>query len=264
MLEFARDTAREAGLLLFRNMGVLSEADVSYKGHTDLVTRVDRESEALIVGAIRRRYPDHGVFAEEDSRIDSPSGYTWFIDPLDGTTNFVHSFPLYCVSIALARNDEPLLGAIYAPCLDEMFCAARGQGATLNGRPLSVSRTSVLEDGLYCTGFASMRHQGAPDNLRNFIRLLRVCQGVRRGGSAALELAYVAAGRLDAFWELSLSPWDVAAGAAIVREAGGTVTDLRGSDGWLRGRQILASNGKLHDRLLGLLDPDHRLREDLD
>jgi myo-inositol-1(or 4)-monophosphatase len=261
MLAFAREIALKAGKFLLDNMGELSKSDVSYKGHIDLVTRVDRESEALITSAIRERFPDHGILAEEGARQDTSTEFTWIIDPLDGTTNYVHSFPLYCVSIGVARGNEPVVGVIYAPYTNELFCAESGRGATLNGRPIRVTGTTTLSEGLYCTGFACMRQPEKPDNLGNFIRFLRVCQGVRRGGSAALELAYVAAGRLEGFWELSLSPWDVAAGAVLVREAGGRVTDMQGGDDYLHGRTVLATNGHLHQEMLSMLDPMGRLPE---
>ncbi|MBI4868994.1 MAG: inositol monophosphatase [Candidatus Wallbacteria bacterium] len=253
--------AQDAGRFLLENLGTLSRADISYKGHIDLVTRVDKETEARIIRSIRELHPDHGILAEESERQQSTSKYTWVIDPLDGTTNYIHSFPLFCVSIAVCESDRPILGAICAPYLNELFWASAGEGAFLNGKQLKVSRTQALEEGFFCTGFASMRSPTSPDNIGNFIRLLKSCQGVRRGGSAALELAYVAAGRLDGFWELNLSPWDVAAGSLLVQEAGGRVTDMRGGPGYLHGRNVLATNALLHDALLARIDPTERVSD---
>lgn len=261
MIELAREAAMEAGKLLLDSMGALTADDVRYKGHIDLVTRLDKESEQLIISKIRARYPDHGIVAEESDRLETSSEFTWVIDPLDGTTNYVHSFPLFCVSIGVCRAGVPIAGVVYAPYMNELFEAEVGRGATLNGRRLKVSRTESVAEAFFCTGFASLRSPTQPDNIGNFIRLLRSCQGVWRGGSAALELAYVGAGRLDGFWELNLSAWDVAAGGLIVTEAGGRITDLKGGAGWLEGRTVLASNGVLHDALLARLDALERLPE---
>ncbi len=261
ILDHAREVALKAGQFLKENLGSLTESDIGYKGYIDLVTRIDRESEEMIVREIGSRFPEHGILAEESARKESETGLTWVIDPLDGTTNYVHSFPLFCVSIAVCRSDEPVAGVIYAPCMDELFSAESGQGAHLNGKEIHVSGGDSIGDGFFCTGFASLRNREAPDNIGNFIRVLKRAQGVRRGGSAALELAYVAAGRFEAFWELNLSPWDVAAGVAIIREAGGKLTDMRGGSDYLRGSSILASNSKVHQDLLDLLDPEERTEE---
>jgi myo-inositol-1(or 4)-monophosphatase len=247
---FAVDTAREAGALL---RGYLGAVAVDFKGTVDLVTDADRASEALIAAKISTAFPDHALVGEEGTRGPSGqidrSGYSWTIDPLDGTTNYAHGYPHFAVSIAMEHVGETLLGVIYDPTRDELFEATRGGGATLNGKALGVSKTDELIRSLLATGFPyDLTARGESTALWN--AFLNICQGTRRDGSAALNLAYVAAGRLDGFWERPLNPWDIAAGALIVQEAGGIVS---GFDGGLFDpfdREVIASNGQIHDAML--------------
>jgi myo-inositol-1(or 4)-monophosphatase len=240
--------AREAGALLMDRFA--KHVTIEYKGEVDLVTEADRSSEALIVGRIRANWPSHDIIGEEGTHTDSGSDYRWYIDPLDGTTNFAHGFPVFCVSMALEHKGELLAGVIYDPTRDELFAAEKGSGATLNDRPLHVSSTKKLAESLVGTGFPSFkRHKNS--NIYFYHQITLRSHGVRRAGSAALDLASVAAGRLDGFWEFNLNPWDVAAGALLVREAGGTVTDMSGGAFEHRApRETVASNGVIHDALL--------------
>lgn len=221
----------------------------------NLVTEYDRRAEARILTAIQEKYPHHHICSEEQGDVgpkDSP--YTWLIDPLDGTTNFAHGFPPFAVSIGLMQQNIGLVGVIFDPTRDELFAAGAGLGARLNGAPITVSKTPSLDRALLGTGFAYDRRTEADNNVENLARLIRRCQGVRRAGAAALDLAYVACGRLDGFWEMNLLPWDVAAGTLIIREAGGHVTDFAGGDDdHGSGRRIVASNGHIHSEMLSLL-----------
>jgi myo-inositol-1(or 4)-monophosphatase len=251
MLEFAKDTARKAGQLL--KEGLSGPREIRYKGAIDLVTEMDVASEKLILEAIRANYPDHAILAEESGRSDQPdSRYRWVVDPLDGTTNYAHGLPIFCVSIGLEVDGEPLLGAIYAPMLDELYWAETGQGAYLNGTKLSVSATTELEKSLLVTGFPyDVRVKS--DNLVHFSNFLLTSQAVRRLGSAAIDLAWVAAGRFDGFWEPRLGAWDMCAGAVLVREAGGLVTAYDGGPFSIYEKQILASNGHVHQAMMETL-----------
>jgi myo-inositol-1(or 4)-monophosphatase len=221
-----------------------------YKGEVDLVTEADRASEKLIVERLRARWPEYGIVGEEGTRSDMEADYLWYVDPLDGTTNFAHGFPVFCVSIALVHKDEQLLaGIIYDPTRDEMFSAERSQGATLNGKAIQVSQTKRLSESLLATGFPSHKRHQNP-NIHFYHQITLRSHGVRRAGSAALDLANVACGRYDGFWEFNLNPWDTAAGALLVQEAGGTVTRFDGSPYRLDSREVLASNGLIHENLL--------------
>ena len=249
-LSFATKLAREAGARLLEAHGSVTRESVGYKGWRNLVTKLDLEVETLVTTRITERYPEHGILAEEGARKEGTSGLRWVIDPLDGTTNYVHRHPMYCVSIALEDASGPVVGVVFAPYLNELFTAARGEGAWFNQqRRLHVSAENDLARALLASGFA-YRVDGAHDiNLDNWARLARISRGLRRCGSAALDLAYVADGRYDGFWELNLNAWDVAAGALLVREAGGEVTDLTGGQEWHAGRSILATNGGIHQAL---------------
>jgi myo-inositol-1(or 4)-monophosphatase len=258
LLDFALNTAREAGDVLLGHLGRLEESDVAYKGRVDLVTAADRKAEDVVVSAIRRRFPGHRIVAEEGAPDSSGASSCWIVDPLDGTTNFVHGLPLFGVSIAFARDGDVVVGVVHAPRLGETFHAVRGGGAALNGRPIRVSLTGELIRSLLATGFAYDRWDRADNNLAEFGRLTMLTRGVRRFGAAAIDLAYVAAGRLDGYWELGLRPWDVAAGSLLVAEAGGRVSDLAGGDAYRDGGQIVASNGRLHSRLLAALRASDR------
>lgn len=245
--------AREAGAVLMRHFG--GELAIEHKGTIDLVTQADRTSEALIVERLGAAFPEHAILAEEGGGIARAGRPRWLVDPLDGTTNFAHGYPLFGVSIALEVAGQVELGVVYEPTRGELFAARRGHGATLNGAPLAVSRVGELASALLVTGFPySIRERPEPTVglLRAF---LAAGQGLRRDGSAALDLCFVAAGRLDGFWELDLKPWDVAAGSLIVAEAGGRVTNLDGSAFDVAGGAVLATNGHLHDAMLAIARP---------
>jgi myo-inositol-1(or 4)-monophosphatase len=247
----AHGAAARAGALI--RARYRERQDISFKSEVDLVTAVDRQAEQLIVEAIRDAFPAHGIVAEESAAVVGEDPHRWYIDPLDGTTNFAHGYPHFAVSLALAREEELLLGLVYDPIREETFTALRGAGARLNGAPIGVSDTPALERALLGTGFPYDRRQHA-DFYLAFLRegMLRG-QGVRRSGSAALDLCYVACGRLDAFWEWKLHPWDTAAGRLIVEEAGGRVSDFRAHPHRLAGEETAASNGHLHEQLLAMI-----------
>jgi myo-inositol-1(or 4)-monophosphatase len=240
--------AREAGVLL---MGYFKRrVTIEYKGDVDLVTEADRASEKLIVERLQARWPEHGIVGEEGTRSEADAEYRWYVDPLDGTTNFAHGYPVFCISIALTRRDGQLeVGLLYDPTRDEMFVAERGNGAALNGEPMRVSRTKTLSESLLGTGFPSHKRHKNP-NIHFYHQLTLRSHGVRRAGSAALDLANVASGRYDGFWEFNLNPWDTAAGVLLVQEAGGKVTRFDGSPFRLDSREVLASNDLIHQDLL--------------
>ncbi|MFN8685637.1 MAG: inositol monophosphatase family protein [Acidobacteriota bacterium] len=222
------------------------------KGEADLVTQADRQSEIHITRELLRAYPEHAIVAEEGNNSHSESGYRWFVDPVDGTTNFAHGFPVYNITMALERYGELIAGIIYDPTRDEMFAAEKSAGAYLNGERISVSRAARLEDALWATGFPSRkRHQNI--NIHFYYQLAMISHGVRRAGSAAIDLAYVACGRLDGFWEFGLNPWDMAAGKLMVEEAGGAITDMHGAPHHLiTSRHLLATNAHVHEATLAL------------
>ncbi len=249
--QFMETITLEAGKLLRERLDDLHT--VQYKGEIDLVTEVDRLSEALIVERIRRRFPEHGILAEESPAVAGGSDCRWIIDPLDGTTNYAHGFPFFCVSVALEVEGEIRLGAVYNPMLAELFVAEKGAGATLNGRRIAVSATAHLSRALLATGFPYDLRENRDNNLAYYRAMAKHAQAIRRAGAAALDLAYVAAGRFDGFWELRLMPWDMAAGTLLVAEAGGMVTDLAGEPHQLRSPHILASNGLIHREMIDLL-----------
>ncbi|MBI2677248.1 MAG: inositol monophosphatase [Candidatus Koribacter versatilis] len=246
-LPFIEQTAREAGALLLRHFK--ARVKIEYKGDVDLVTVADRESETLIVGRIRERYPKHDILGEEGTRSETGADYKWYIDPLDGTTNFAHGFPVFCVSIALEHKRQRIAGVLYDPTRDELFAAAKGSGATLNGARISVSKTAKLSEALVATGFPSHKRHKNP-NIHFYHQITLRTHGVRRAGSAALDLANVASGRVDGFWEFNLNPWDTAAGVLLVEEAGGRVTDFNGGAFDISSREVCASNAELHPALL--------------
>lgn len=256
----AAEIAREAGARLreFYAQGVETE----YKGDVDIVTVADRTVEKLIRARLSEAFPDHGVYGEEGTRERMQGEFRWYVDPLDGTTNFAHGFPQFCVSMGLehrsagvkAGEDGTLVaGVIYDPLRDELFTAERGQGVQLNGKPARVSRTPELAEALLATGFPSRKRHASP-NIHFYQEFTLRSHGVRRAGSAALDLAYVACGRMDAFWEFNLNPWDTAAGILLVEEAGGRVTDFAGGRFQLKSEEILASNGLIHEELIGFFD----------
>ena len=230
-LSYLEALARNAGAIL--RAGYAIEHQVNYKGVIDLVTEVDHQSEAFLLGEVQRDFPDHHILAEESGVIQGNVEDIWYIDPLDGTVNYAHQIPIFSVSIAYASQGSLKLAAVYDPLRDEMFSAERGKGAHLNGERLQISAVTELRRSLLVTGFPYDSWDTPQDNFANFVRISRLTQGVRRLGSAALDLAYVAAGRFEGFWELSLNPWDVAAGALICEEAGARVTNITGDENYL-------------------------------
>ena len=239
--------AREAGALLMEYFD--QNIKIEYKGEADLVTAADRKSEALIRERIRSLWPGHDVLGEEEGLRDTGSEYRWYVDPLDGTTNFAHGFPVFCVSMALEHKGRMIAGVCYDPTRDELFSAELGKGAYLNDQPIHVSKVPKLSESLLGTGFPSHKRHKNP-NIHFYHQITLRTHGVRRAGSAALDLCCVACGRFDGFWEFNLNPWDTAAGVLIVEEAGGRVTDFHGGQFQLNSRETLASNGLLHDALL--------------
>jgi myo-inositol-1(or 4)-monophosphatase len=244
--------AKNAGAL--QKERLWSDLDISFKGEIDLVTEVDRSCEELIVASLKEAFPEHGFLAEEGSSQQGSLPYKWIIDPLDGTTNFAHGFPWFCVSIALEHQGEVLLGVIYHCMMDELFTAVRGGGAFLNGSRIRVSTRQPLRRSLLATGFPYDRTRDNENNFDNFINFQLAARAVRRAGAAALDLAYVAAGRLDGYWECKLKPWDVAAGSLLVTEAGGELTNHEGLPYSVYDHRILASNGVIHREMLEVLN----------
>jgi myo-inositol-1(or 4)-monophosphatase len=248
-LELALDVAREAGQELLDRLH--RPREIAQKSRrADLVTDADRASERIIVARLRAAYPAAAILAEESGRHEGVSGERWIVDPLDGTTNYAHAYPLFCISIAYERDGLLVAGVVHAPAMGETFAAERGARATFNGRPASVSQIERVGEAMTCTGFHPADFER---NASCFAAASRRTQAVRRDGAAALDLAYVACGRYDGFWEFDLSPWDVAAGTLLVREAGGTVTRVDGSAAALDARSILATNGRIHDELCEVL-----------
>lgn len=247
---FAESLATGAGSILREHHG--KRHTIEYKGAIDLVTEVDRAAEAYMRERLAETFPDHEILGEEEGLKTSGSAYRWLLDPVDGTTNYAHGFPYYCVSVGLEHEGHIIAGAVYNPILDELFSAALGEGATLNGVPIRVSETDELRRSLLTTGFPYQVIQDG-SNLPLFTRFLYRCQAVRRAGSAALDLCHVACGRYDGFWEPGLSPWDVAAGSLIVQEAGGKMSDYHGGPFDPYAKELLASNGRLHEAMSAVL-----------
>ncbi|MBM4138175.1 MAG: inositol monophosphatase [Nitrospira sp.] len=255
LLETAVGAGRAAGKLLLEY--ARSGFRVRHKNPIDLVTDADHAAEQLIISHIRARFPMHRFLAEEQGHIEpSPSPYLWVIDPLDGTTNFAHGYPAYCVSIGLEYQGRCILGVVVDPSRDELFTATEGSGAQLNGQTISVSETSILGASLLVTGFAYDIRETARNNLDHFAKFALKAQGLRRTGSAALDLCYVAAGRFDGFWEVRLNPWDMAAGSVIVQQAKGQLTDFSGAELSIYGQELVASNGHIHQAMLTVLHED--------
>ncbi|MSQ23579.1 MAG: inositol monophosphatase [Chloroflexi bacterium] len=246
-LATAIEAAHAAGALLLQALG--GRREVRHKGEIDIVTDADEAAEAAIVTLLSGRFPTDGVLAEEGTATGLDRNRLWIIDPLDGTTNFAHGYPIFAVSIALEVAGVVELGVVYQPAMDELFVATRGGGAFLNERPIRVSETEALRSGLLCTGFSYDQTQ-LDREMEIFGRFARSAQAIRRDGSAALNLSYLAAGRFDGFWERTLRPWDVAAGGLIVAEAGGTLSSFAGEQWDIRAADFVASNGHLHDRML--------------
>jgi len=249
LLGIAWEAANAAGEIIRANWQ--RPKNIDYKGAIDLVTSVDRESERKIVEIIQRNFPDYSILAEEETRFEGTRNeFRWIIDPLDGTTNFAHGYPQFCVSIALEQNGQVILGLVYDPLRRECFRAVTGQGATLNGELIATSTANELDKALLATGFPYDHREHADFYLSYFRAFMTRCQGIRRGGSAALDLCYVACGRLDGFWEMKLKPWDTAAGALIVSAAGGKLSDFAGKPFSIWGNETLAANRSIHDEMI--------------
>ena len=262
MLTIAVKAARRAGSVINRAARDLDGLSVERKSRNDFVTDADRLAEQAIIDVLLRAYPDHAILAEESGRSgggdSGKSEFTWIIDPIDGTTNFIHGFPQYCVSIALKHKGIITQAVIYDPSADELFTASRGRGAFLNDRRLRVSKRTALRDALIGTGFSHRDFTRLDGYLQMLREVTTKCAGVRRAGSAALDLAYVAAGRLDGFWELGLAPWDMAAGSLLIQEAGGLVADLDGESDFLATGRIVGGNPKVFAQLLQTVAPHAR------
>jgi myo-inositol-1(or 4)-monophosphatase len=251
---FLETALKAAGLsrrVLIEHLGKLSGSDISRKRAADFVTRADRESQQIILSTIKEAFPGHGFLAEEAPEHEADSEFRWIIDPLDGTTNYIHGYPVFSVSIALEREGEIMLGVVSDPTREEVFTALKGAGAFLNGRPIRVSSVSSMEESLITTGFPFRQKDFIDIYLKAFKNVFLRASGIRRAGSAAIDLAYVAAGRCEGFFEVGLSPWDVAAGAALIREAGGAVTDFGGGGDYLTTGNIVAGNPAVHAEVLG-------------
>ena len=261
MLNTAVKAARKAGAIINRASNDLDLIKVTAKGRSDFVTEVDRAAEDTIIDTLRTAYPQHAFLAEESgasAATAEPSEFRWIIDPLDGTTNFIHGFPQYAVSIALEQRDQITQAVVYDPTRNELFTASRGRGAFLNDRRIRVSRRTQLRDSLIGTGFPFRQLEHLDDYVRMFKRITEETAGIRRPGAAALDLAYVAAGRLDGFWEMGLAPWDVAAGSLLITEAGGLVSDFQGTPAYLFKGNIVCGAPKVHEQLLRLVAEVHR------
>jgi len=250
-LEVAEKAAREAGKVLKDNLGKVKE--IEYKAKNSLVTEVDNLSEELIIKIIKSSFPSHDIFAEESGRDKRTSSHVWIIDPLDGTTNYAHTYPVFSVSIALEVEGIIRLGIVYDPMREEFFSAELGNGAYMNSKGIKVSQTRIVEESLLCTGFTHENEWMVDENLRHFENFIRRARALRRDGSAALDLCYVACGRYDGFWELGLHPWDTAAGFLVLKEAGGLVTDFSNKEFSIYDEEILATNGIIHDEMISVI-----------
>jgi len=250
-LETAVRAAREAGKIQKRNLGKVHT--IRFKGEINLVTEVDKECEEKIVKIIGKGYPDHDFLTEESGAFNRPSEFKWIIDPLDGTTNYAHGYPLFCVSIGLEHRGKMVLGVVYEPNMDQLFVGVKGRGAFLNGKRIRVSEISSLKRALLVTGFSYNVKTTTDNNLGHFKNFILSAQAVRRDGVAAIDLCYVACGRYDGFWERDLWPWDTAAASLILKEAGGKVTMFNGGPVDIYGKEIAASNGKIHTEMLKVL-----------
>jgi len=250
-VDIAVKAAKDAGSLLLDMRD--SNLTIEKKGMVDLVTNADRASEKLIREVIDSNFPSHQFVAEEGTLAKSESEYKWLVDPLDGTTNYAHGFPVWCIAIGLLKGSEIIAGCIYNPNLDECFTAEKGKGAFLNGKPIHVSETAKLDDALLATGFPYDIRTSGDDNLKEFTAFYKKAQAVRRAGAAALDLAYVACGRLDGFWEFKLSPWDIAAGILLIEEAGGKASTYFGGPYDIFKGELLASNGLIHTEMSAIL-----------
>lgn len=254
MINIAVEAAKEAGNFLKFSIGRVRTVETKKGEERNLVSEIDKMSEEKIISIIKRHYPHHAILAEESGSSAAPSDYKWIIDPLDGTTNFVHGVPIFCVTIAIEQKGELVAGVVFDPNLNELFTAERGSGAYLNGRRIHVSQTSTLIQSLLVTGFPYDIAKNPDHAIDRFVNFLMTSRSVRRLGSAALDLSYVAAGRFDGFWEVNLHPWDTAAGILLTKEAGGLVTDFAAGPPSIYKPQILASNGRIHNEMMEVLN----------
>ncbi|OQX55134.1 MAG: hypothetical protein B5M53_04740 [Candidatus Cloacimonas sp. 4484_209] len=246
------------GEILIKNMGKLTQSDIDIKAKNDFVTRVDKQSEDCIVGILKEKTPDFDILTEESKPLVTKSRYRWIIDPLDGTTNYIHSFPFFAISIALEEAGTIVLGMVYEPIRKELFFAEKGKGAYLNGKKIKVSTKISLEESFLATGFPFRAHNYIDTYLGIFKEMFLNSSGIRRAGSAVLDLCYTACGRLDGFWEMGLSAWDVAAGSLFINEAGGRVTDWEGGCDYIIGRTIVGSNGNIHEDMLSIIKKKYK------
>lgn len=253
MLNIAIEAAKEAGKFLKYSVGKVRNVETKKGEERNLVSEIDRGSEAKIINIIKRHFPNHAILAEESGASDTAADYKWIIDPLDGTTNFLHGVPVFSVTIGIERKGEVIAGVVYDPNLDELFTVEKGAGAFLNGRRLKVSRSTELINSLLVTGFPYDIASNPDHAVERFTAFLGAARGLRRFGSAALDLCYVAAGRFDGFWEVSLNPWDMAAGVLLVNEAGGQTTNFAGDPLNIYQKNVLASNGLIHNAMLEIL-----------
>ncbi len=253
LLNIAVSAAREVGPMLRRAQERLDEITAEEKNPHDFVTSMDKASEAKIIEAIHNAYPHHGILAEESGKQGNTADVTWIIDPIDGTTNFIHGIPHFCVSIAVKEGDKITHGVVYDPMKEEIFSASRGRGAYLNNYRIRVTQSKGLTNALIGTGFPIQQHHKLDAYLASFKAIFTQCAGIRRAGAAALDLAYVAAGRLDGFWECALKPWDMAAGSLLIKEAGGLITDFNGTENFLETGHIVAANPKLFKVMLPIM-----------
>lgn len=255
MLNIATAAARDAGNIILRNIDKLDRIKIEVKAQNDFVTQVDRKAEEVIIQALQKAYPDHGILGEESGTYNEDSEYKWIIDPLDGTTNYLHGFPQYAVSIGLQYKGRMEVGVVFDPIKNELFTASRGDGAQLNGKRIRVTDQKGIRGSLLGTGFPFKHPQHLDTYLETFKAVHPQAAGIRRAGSAALDLAYVAAGRLDGFWEIGLNSWDMAAGVLLVREAGGIVTDFSGEGDYLNTGNVVAAASKVYPALYEAIKP---------
>jgi len=248
----ALKAVKEGGAILMKYFGKIKSID--YKGEINLVTEADQRSEEVILSIIKDSYPNHRILAEETGESGNSSSFKWIIDPLDGTTNYAHGYPCFCVSLAIEYEEEVIYGAVYDPVKDELFTAEKGKGAFINGKAIKTSSTKQLDQSLLCTGFPYDVRDDMDSNILNFRTFLMKAQAVRRDGSAALDLCHTAAGRFDGFWEQKLFPWDVAAGGLLVTEAGGKLSNFKGENFSIYDNEIVASNGIIHDQMVEALN----------
>jgi len=259
LLPTIKKAVLEGGEILLANLDKLSQSDIDIKGKNDFVTRIDKESEELIVRILKGRTPDFDILTEESTPEEKKSEYRWIIDPLDGTTNYIHSFPFFAVSVALEEKGEIVLGMVYDPLRKELFYTEKGKGAFLNDKAIHVSKREVLDECFLATGFPFKAHSHLDGYLKTFREMFLRSSGLRRAGSAVLDLCYTACGRFDGFWEMRLSAWDVAAGSLLIKEAGGKVSDWKGGEDYLFSGTIVGSNGYIHNEMLSIIKEQFRI-----